>query len=32
MFHVSIITGSGIKTIFVYKDLTTNLEIEITPI
>ena len=31
-FHVSIITGSGIITIFFYKGLTRNLEIGNTPV
>ena len=31
-FHVNIITGSGIMTIFFYKGLTRNLEIGNTPV
>ena len=31
-FHVSIITGSGVMTIFAYKGLTRNLEIRNTPV
>ena len=31
-FHVSIITGSGIMTIYFYKGLTRNPEIENTPV
>ena len=31
-FHVNIITGSGIMTIFFYKRLTRNLEIRNTPL
>ena len=31
-FHVNIITGSGIMTIFFYKGLTRNLEIRNTPV
>ena len=31
-FHVNIITGSGVMTIFFYKRLSRNLEIEITPV
>ena len=31
-FHVNIMTGSGFMTVFVYKGLTRNLEIESTPI
>ena len=31
-FHVNIITGSGIMTIFFYKGLTRNPEIENTPV
>ena len=31
-FHVHIITGSGIMTIFFYKGLTRNLEIRNTPV
>ena len=29
-FHASVITGSGVMTIFVYKELTRHLESEIT--
>ena len=31
-FHVNIITGSGVMTIFFYKGLTRNLEIGNTPV
>ena len=31
-FYVNIITGSGIMTIFFYKELTRNVEIENTPV
>ena len=31
-FHVSIITGSGVMTIFFYKGLTRNPEIRNTPV
>ena len=31
-FHVNMITGSGVMTIFFYKGLTRNVEIENTPV
>ena len=31
-FHVNIMTGSGVMTVFVYKGLATNLEIRYTPV
>ena len=31
-FHINIITGSGVTTIFIYEGLTRNLEIRNTPV
>ena len=30
-FHVNVMTGSGVKAIFIYKELNRNLEIVNTP-